>query len=112
MKVLVRGIRLSLLIARSSVYAKVTNLKKHSDDMADQLWPADANPDVITDAQLEEFIRLQAKTVFHPVGTARIGAHESDSVVNPQLLVHGVKGLRIVDASIFPSQVSGHPVRD
>ena len=42
--------------------------------------------------------------------TARISQTPETGVVNPELKVHGVKGLRVVDASVFPSQVSGHPV--
>lgn len=38
-----------------------------------------------------------------------MGTNSSDSVVAASLLVHGIKGLRVVDASIFPAQVSGHP---
>lgn len=44
------------------------------------------------------------------VGSARMGSSESDSVVDASLRVHGIRGLRVVDASIFPQQVSGHPV--
>lgn len=47
---------------------------------------------------------------FHsPVGSARLGPNPEDSVVDLQCRVHGVKKLRVVDASIMPEQISGHP---
>jgi len=67
------------------------------------------NPDTITDEEIIEFIKYNAETSYHPVGTARIGVDEKDSVIDIDLKVHGIQGLRIIDASIFPSQISGHP---
>jgi choline dehydrogenase len=52
--------------------------------------------------------RERCGTVFHPVGTCRMGADAQTSVVNPRLRVHGVDGLRIVDASVFPNLTSGN----
>ena len=60
-----------------------------------------------TDAQIEQFIRGHADTIYHPVGTCRMGAGAMD-VVDTQLRVHGVHGLRVVDASIMPSIVGGN----
>ncbi|MEO1688953.1 MAG: GMC oxidoreductase, partial [Pseudomonadota bacterium] len=65
-------------------------------------------PDVRSDAQMEAFVRDAAWTVFHPCGTCRIGAGPADSVVDARLRVHGVPGLRVVDASIFPNITSGN----
>ncbi|MEM1314368.1 MAG: GMC family oxidoreductase N-terminal domain-containing protein [Pseudomonadota bacterium] len=65
-------------------------------------------PDLRTDAQFEAFIRDAAWTVFHPCGTCRIGRDPADSVVDPRLRVHGVPGLRVVDASVFPNVTSGN----
>jgi choline dehydrogenase len=48
-----------------------------------------------------------ATTIFHPVGTARMG-NDADSVVDPQLRVHGIGRLRVIDASIMPTIVSGN----
>jgi choline dehydrogenase len=47
--------------------------------------------------------------LFFQTSTARIGASPETGVVDPRLCVFGVKGLRVVDASVFPNQVSGHP---
>ena len=60
-----------------------------------------------TDAQIEQFIRGHADTIYHPVGTCRMGSGALD-VVDTQLRVHGVQGLRVVDASIMPSIVGGN----
>jgi choline dehydrogenase-like flavoprotein len=60
-----------------------------------------------TDAQIEQFIRNTGDTIYHPVGSCRMGSGPLD-VVDAQLRVHGVPGLRVVDASIMPSIVSGN----
>lgn len=51
----------------------------------------------------------KAFTLYHPVGSARMGPSSSTSVVDPECRVHGVKSLRVMDASVFPEQISGHP---
>jgi choline dehydrogenase-like flavoprotein len=70
-----------------------------------QEWAASAQ--ATTDAQLEQWIRQNADTIYHPVGTCRMG-HDAMAVVDAQLKVHGVPGLRVVDASIMPRVVSGN----
>jgi choline dehydrogenase-like flavoprotein len=60
-----------------------------------------------SDAQIEQFIRNHADTVYHPVGSCRMGAGALD-VVDRELRVHGMQGLRVVDASIMPRVVSGN----
>ena len=60
-----------------------------------------------TDAQIEQFIRDHADTIYHPVGTCRMGPGATD-VVDAKLRVRGVQGLRVVDASIMPSIVGGN----
>jgi choline dehydrogenase-like flavoprotein len=59
------------------------------------------------DAQIEQFIRNYADTIYHPVGTCRMG-HGAMDVVDAQLRVHGMQGLRVVDASIMPQVISGN----
>jgi len=59
------------------------------------------------DAEIEAFIRSHADTIYHPVGTCRMGSGPLD-VVDAELRVHGVQGLRVVDASIMPQVVSGN----
>jgi choline dehydrogenase-like flavoprotein len=60
-----------------------------------------------TDAQIEDFIRNFGDTIYHPVGTCRMGTGALD-VVDAQLRVRGMQGLRVVDASIMPRIVSGN----
>lgn len=60
-----------------------------------------------TDAEIEQFIRQYADTIYHPVGTCRMGPGPLD-VVDAELRVHGLAGLRVVDASIMPRIVSGN----
>jgi choline dehydrogenase-like flavoprotein len=60
-----------------------------------------------TDAQIEDYIRGNADTEYHPVGTCRMGSGPND-VVDARLRVHGVEGLRVIDASIMPRIVSGN----
>lgn len=57
----------------------------------------------------EAFIRATARTVWHPVGTCRMGAADDpDAVVDPELRVRGVEGLRVADASVMPRITSGN----
>jgi len=65
----------------------------------------DAN--INTDDELRELIRNRADTVYHPVGTCKMGL-DTMSVVDPQLRVFGIKGLRIADASVMPTLISGN----
>lgn len=64
-------------------------------------------PAVQTDEQLRDWVRLNAETAYHPVGTCRMGS-DADAVVDPRLRVRGVEGLRVVDASIMPLLVGGN----
>jgi len=60
------------------------------------------------DVQIEQFIRDHADTIYHPVGSCRMGPSATTDVVDAQLRVHGVQGLRVVDASIMPSIIGGN----
>ena len=62
-----------------------------------------------SDAELERAIRDQVGTAYHPVGTCRMGpASDAMSVVSPRLAVHGLEGLRVVDASVMPNIIGGN----
>ena len=60
-----------------------------------------------TDAQIIDWVRDSAQTAYHPMGTCRMGQGE-DTVVDEHLRVHGIDGLRVADASIFPTMPSGN----
>ena len=55
-----------------------------------------------------DFIRSHAHTAYHPIGTCRMGPAGPKTVVDERLKVHGIEGLRIADASIFPTMPSGN----
>jgi 4-pyridoxate dehydrogenase len=66
-------------------------------------------PDVTADADIDAFIRATGVTVHHPVGTCRMGpASDLTAVVNADLRVRGIDGLRVADASIMPDLVGGN----
>lgn len=60
-----------------------------------------------TDDALVRFIRERAETIYHPVGSCRMGQDEM-AVVDPQLKVHGIERLRVIDASVMPTLISGN----
>ncbi len=60
-----------------------------------------------TDAEIDAFIRRTAITAHHPCGTCPMGTGP-DSVLDPELKVRGIEGLRVVDASAMPDIVSAH----
>jgi choline dehydrogenase len=62
----------------------------------------------VDDEGLMNHAREQGGSVFHPAGTCRMGPDSTTSVVDASLKVHGLKGLRVADASIFPSLPSGN----
>ncbi len=65
-------------------------------------------PDSTSDADLDAYIRSTAISVYHHVGTCRMGPDAATCVVAPDLRVHGVDGLRVVDASIMPDIITGN----
>ncbi len=65
-------------------------------------------PDVQSDAEMIADCRARAGTVFHPVSTCRMGPDAGCDVVDSRLRVHGIAGLRVIDASVFPTVTSGN----
>ncbi len=64
-------------------------------------------PEIKTESDIEAWIRATASTDFHPAGSCRMGSGD-DAVVDAELRVHGIDGLRVVDASVMPNIVSGN----
>ena len=64
-------------------------------------------PQATTDAQIDQYLRENVESVYHPVGTCKMGSDEM-AVVDDRLRVWGVSGLRVIDASIMPTIVSGN----
>ena len=64
-------------------------------------------PGVVSDADIDAYVRASANSAYHPCGSCRMGSDE-DAVVDPQARVRGIEGLRVADASIMPSITSGN----
>ncbi|HEX7130369.1 MAG TPA: choline dehydrogenase [Rhodanobacteraceae bacterium] len=62
---------------------------------------------VRSDREIEDFIRQRSETIYHPVGTCKMGVDDM-AVVDPQLRVRGLEGLRVADASIMPTLIGGN----
>jgi choline dehydrogenase-like flavoprotein len=63
---------------------------------------------VESDSDIREILRARVDTVYHPVGTCKMGTGDPLAVVDPKLKVHGLDGLRIVDASVMPTLIGGN----
>lgn len=65
--------------------------------------------DVMSDEQIDHFVRANVESAYHPCGSCKMGAAEDEnSVVDPQLRVRGLKNLRVVDSSVFPTIPNGN----
>jgi len=64
--------------------------------------------EIESDEEILGWIRANAQTAYHPIGTCRMGPAGPSTVVDEKLKVHGLEGLRIADASIFPTMPSGN----
>ena len=73
--------------------------------IAEELRPG---PDCVSDEALIADFRARSGTVYHPSCTCRMGPDRASSVVDARLRVHGVQGLRVIDASAFPNLIAGN----
>jgi choline dehydrogenase-like flavoprotein len=95
MQVLVDGVKLLRSIADTRAFAPF---------IGREIWPG---PQAQSEEDIREFIRTRAETLYHPVGSCKMGV-DAMAVVDPQLRVRGTQGLRVVDASIMPLIVTGN----
>jgi choline dehydrogenase len=93
---LLEGVKLLRKLAKTESFSKV---------ILDEFRPG---PECKSDAQLVEDIKDNAWTVFHPSSTCRMGPDPEKDVVDSNLKVYGIEGLRVVDASIFPQLICGN----
>jgi choline dehydrogenase len=84
---------------------RIASAPPFADLVAEELRPG---PQVQSDADLIHDFKQRSGTVYHPSCTARMGNDATSSVVDPQLRVHGVQGLRVCDASVFPNLIAGN----
>ena len=98
MQVLVKGVKLLLRVIQTEPLASevVDGLGDDEPTLDHHLYKA-------TTAEIEEFVRQRLNTLFHPTCTARMARREDGGVVDEELKVYGVQGLRVVDAGIFPT---------
>lgn len=96
-KIMVDGVRKARKILAASVFEQY-----HSREIG-------PGPKAQSDEEILDFIRARAETIYHPVGTCRMGNVEDPmTVVDPNLCVKGIKGLRVVDASVMPTLIGGN----
>lgn len=93
---LIEGVKLGRRIANANALTPYRG---------EEVWPG---KDARNDESLTAFLRATTETLYHPVGTCKMGTDET-AVVDPKFRVRGVEGLRVVDASVFPTQTNGHP---
>jgi choline dehydrogenase-like flavoprotein len=92
---LVAGVKLSREIAATAPLAGI---------LGKEVFPG---PDVTSDDALRDNIRATCNTIFHPVGTCKMGT-DALAVVDPELRVRGLEGLRVADASVMPRIIGGN----
>jgi choline dehydrogenase len=92
------------LVAGLKFVRKLFATQPLADFIEAETWPG---PRVQSDQDFLDHARLTGSTVYHPVGTCRMGA-QADAPVDPSLRVRGVDGLHVIDASVMPTMVSGN----
>jgi choline dehydrogenase len=93
------------LLAGSKFLRKLAAAPSFTTVIAEELAPGTS---AASDDELIADVRMRSSSVFHPVSTCRMGADAKENVVSAALKVHGLQGLRVIDASVFPTVTSGN----
>ncbi|XP_014203584.1 glucose dehydrogenase [FAD, quinone] [Copidosoma floridanum] len=103
LEVLVEGLKIAIALSRTRAF------RKYGSELNPVPFPGCSHLVLYSDDYWRCMIRHYSATVYHPVGTCKMGPHwDHQAVVDPELRVYGVKGLRVADASIMPNQISGN----
>ncbi|KAL1132205.1 hypothetical protein AAG570_010162 [Ranatra chinensis] len=103
MKTLVEGVKIAIAMS------KTKSFQRFGSTLYNKSFPACKSIPFYTDYYWECMIRQYSVTIYHPVGTCKMGPKwDTEAVVDAQLRVYGIKGLRVIDASIMPTLVSGN----
>jgi choline dehydrogenase-like flavoprotein len=98
------GYDLAMLIEGTKLSRAIFAAKPFDAYRGEEIYPGSAAQ---SDAEIAAYIRCKAETVYHPVGTCRMG-NDVDAVVDTELRLRGVAGLRVVDASVMPCLPGGN----
>ncbi|KAI0795912.1 GMC oxidoreductase [Abortiporus biennis] len=101
----IRGVKLIKKMTQTEPLKSIVEYDPPVVDKSSIFWPGNADPSLLTDEELRAWVLRNGHSACHPGGSCSIGP-----VVSPSLIVHGTTNVRVVDASIFPTQVSGHPM--
>jgi choline dehydrogenase-like flavoprotein len=103
MKTLIEGVKIAVALSRTQ------SMQRYKSMLSPFKFPGCSHVKLYTDQYWECMIRHYTCTIYHPVGTAKMGPYwDPKAVVDPQLRVYGVRGLRVIDGSVMPNQVSAN----
>jgi choline dehydrogenase len=97
---------LDLLVEAFHKIREIFKTKPISDFIQQEVFPGESTK---SDEEIREYIKNELMTLYHPTSTCKMGSSsDKTSVVGSNLKIHGLKNIRIVDASVFPNIISGH----